>query len=81
MPPYPTKQHKPYQKSQHNHTSVNKVREGERESTYGHVKATMLELSILLTQSTFLAKAMDAAIRAGALFQEILSSQFGSVEA
>lgn len=49
--------------------------------TYGHVKALVLKVSILLAQSAFLAAKMDTAISAGLLLQEILPSQFGSIEA
>jgi hypothetical protein len=55
----------------------------EREGiiTNRQVKAAVLELSILLTQSTFLAKTMDTTICAWAFLQEKLPSQLGSIKA
>jgi hypothetical protein len=54
----------------------------EREGiTNRQVKAAVLELSILLTQSTFLAKTMDTTICAWAFLQEKLPSQLRSIKA
>lgn len=49
--------------------------------TNGQVKAAVLELSVLLTQSTFLAKTMDTTVCARAFLQEKLPSQLRSIEA
>jgi len=58
--------------------SPKKRREGV---TNRQVEAAVLELSILLTQSTFLAKTMDTTICAWAFLQEKLPSQLRSIKA
>ena len=56
-------------------------KEGREGVTDRQVEAAVLELSILLTQSTFLAKTMDTTICAWAFLQEKLPSQLGSIKA
>lgn len=53
----------------------------KRSGTYRQVEATVLELAILLTQRTRLAAAMDAAVLARLVFEVVLTSQLGPVQA
>ena len=52
-----------------------------RRNTYDHVKATVLKLTIFLTESAGLAAAVNQAIRTTIALQTMLSSHLGSVEA
>lgn len=57
------------------------IRERKRRPTNGHVEPTALELSVLLAHRAWLATAVNNAITAWALLQQVLSSHFRPVEA